>query len=55
MPWEGIAQTVTAMPEMARQMGNGDPVAGMVRMMEITSMTGQAGGRMAPAHGRSSQ
>ncbi|MBI2154323.1 MAG: periplasmic heavy metal sensor [Candidatus Rokubacteria bacterium] len=43
---ERMPQAMSAMMEMARQMGNGDPMAGMVRMMEMMSMMGQMGGMM---------
>lgn len=47
---ERMPQAMTAMMEMARQLGNGDVMAGMVRMMdrmmEMMSMMGQMGGMM---------
>lgn len=52
---ERMPQAMAAMMEMARQMGNGDPMAGMVRMMEMMSMMGQMGGMMGPTHPQSSK
>lgn len=52
---ERMPQAMTAMMEMARQIGNGDPMAGMVRMMEMMSMMGPMGGMMGPAHPQSSK
>ena len=49
MQSERMPQAMTAMMEMARRMGDGDPMAGMVRMMEMMSMMGQMGGMMGPA------
>lgn len=46
---ERMPQAMTAMVEMARQMGDGDPMAGMVRMMEMMGMMGQMGGMMGSA------
>lgn len=46
---ERMPQAMTAMMEMARQMGDGDPMAGMVRMMEMMGTMGQMGGMMGPA------
>ncbi len=43
---ERMPQAMNAMMGMARQMGNGDAMAGMVRMMEMMSMMGQMGGQM---------
>jgi len=40
---ERMPQAMTAMMAMARQMGNGDVMTGMVRMMEMMSMMGQMG------------
>jgi hypothetical protein len=45
---ERMPQAMAAMMEMARRMGDGDPMAGMVRMMEMMSMMGQMGGMMGP-------
>lgn len=41
---ERMPRAMAGMMEMARQMGNGDSMAGMVRMMEMMSMMGQLGG-----------
>ena len=43
---ERMPRAMAGMREMARQMGNGDATAGMVRMMEMMSMMGQTGGMM---------
>jgi Spy/CpxP family protein refolding chaperone len=40
---ERMPRAMAGMMEMARQMGNGDSMAGMVRMMEMMSMVGQMG------------
>jgi hypothetical protein len=43
---EEMPQACTAMMNMARQMGDGDAMAGMVRMMQMMGGMGQMGGRM---------
>lgn len=43
---ERMPQAMNGMMAMARQMGNGDDLAGMVRMMEMMSGMGQMGGQM---------
>ncbi len=52
---ERMPQAMNGMMGMARQMGNGDVMAGMVRMMEMMSgmgqMDGQMDGMMAPGGG----
>ena len=40
------AQAMTNMMEMARRMGNGDPMLGMTKMMEMMSGQGGMGGMM---------
>lgn len=46
MESERMPQAMLAMIEMARRMGDGDPMLGMVRMMEMMSMMGQMNGMM---------
>jgi len=46
------AQAMQNMMEMARRMGNGDPMLGMTRMME---MMGSMGGGMSGSHGGMTQ
>jgi len=41
MQSERMPQAMSSMMDMARQMGNGDTMAGMVRMMEMMGMMGQ--------------
>ncbi len=43
---ERMPQAMNGMMAMARQMGNGDIMTGMVRMMEMMSGMGQMGGQM---------
>ena len=40
------AQAMTSMMEMARRMGNGDPMLGMTKMMEMMGGQGGMGGMM---------
>lgn len=46
MSSERMPQAMTGMMEMARGMGDGDTMLGMVRMMEMMSMMGGDGGMM---------
>lgn len=46
MESERMPQAMFAMMEMARRVGDGDPMLGMVRMMERMSMMGQMSGMM---------
>jgi hypothetical protein len=43
---ERMPQACTAMMNMASQMGDGDAMAGMVRMMQMMGGMGQIGGQM---------
>lgn len=42
-------QAMAAMMEMARRMGDGDPMLGIVRMMEMMGQMGSMGGMMGPS------
>ena len=56
MQSERAPQAMANMMEMARRMGNGDPMLGMTRMMEMMGgggMMGGQGGMMSPPDGRS--
>jgi hypothetical protein len=46
MQSEQMPQAMAGMMEMARRVGNGDPMAGMVRMMEMMGAMGGDGGGM---------
>ncbi len=46
---ERMPQAMSAMMEMARRMGDGDPMVGMVRMMEMMGQMGSMGGMMGPS------
>lgn len=52
MDSERMPQAMTAMMEMARRMGDGDPMLGMVRMMEMMGQMGSMGGMMGPSEPR---
>lgn len=56
MQSERAPQAMANMMGMARRMGNGDPMLGMTRMMEMMGgggMMGGQGGMMSPPDGRS--
>lgn len=46
---ERMPQAMAAMMQIARRMGNGDPMAGMARMMEMMGQMGSMRRMMAPA------
>lgn len=52
MDSERMPQAMAAMMEMARRMGDGDPMLGMVRMMEMMGQMGSMGGMMGPSEPR---
>jgi hypothetical protein len=54
MQSERAPQAMANMMDMARRMGNGDPMLGMTRMMEMmgSGMMGGQGGMMSPSDGR---
>lgn len=49
MESERMPQAMAAMMEMARRMGDGDPMLGMERMMKMMGQMGSMGGTMGPS------